>query len=129
MFWIGEWQGWGTPVTNRLSAGISAPVAPPLYTTWKLRELLGSAGKYGLPPKGGCYGRGVWLRLSFQYGIKKREVAEEEAQAAMEATEGSLTRPKQAVPKGCGDAEEEEESIMDSVMKYLPGPLQDMFKK
>ncbi|XP_048852439.1 complexin-1-like [Brienomyrus brachyistius] len=64
-----------------------------------------------------------------KYGIKKREEAEAEAQAAMEATEGSLTRPKQAVPKGCGDAEEEEESIMDSVMKYLPGPLQDMFKK
>ncbi len=64
-----------------------------------------------------------------QYGIKKREVAEAEAEAAMEqATEGSLTRPKKAVPSGCGD-DEEEESIMDTVMKYLPGPLQDMLKK
>uniref|UniRef100_A0AAY4D227 Complexin 2, like n=1 Tax=Denticeps clupeoides TaxID=299321 RepID=A0AAY4D227_9TELE len=65
-----------------------------------------------------------------KYGIKKREEAEAEAQAAMEqASEGSLTRPKKAVPAGCGDAEEEEESIMDTVMKYLPGPLQDMLKK
>ncbi|KAJ8247420.1 hypothetical protein GJAV_G00246180 [Gymnothorax javanicus] len=65
-----------------------------------------------------------------KYGIKKREEAEAEAQAAMEqAAEGSLTRPKKAVPAGCGDEEEEEESIMDTVMKYLPGPLQDMFKK
>lgn len=49
----------------------------------------------------------------------------------MEATaEGSLTRPKKAIPAGCGDAdEEEEESILDTVIKYLPGPLQDMFKK
>ncbi|CAL8334011.1 unnamed protein product [Lota lota] len=65
-----------------------------------------------------------------KYGIKKREVAEAEAAAAMEeATEGSLTRPKKAVPAGCGDEEEEEQSIMDTVMKYLPGPLQDMLKK
>ncbi|KAJ8399347.1 hypothetical protein AAFF_G00413850 [Aldrovandia affinis] len=65
-----------------------------------------------------------------KYGIKKREEAEAEAQAAMEqAAEGSLTRPKKLVPAGCGDEEEEEESIMDTVMKYLPGPLQDMFKK
>ncbi|KAG7253089.1 hypothetical protein CRUP_035723 [Coryphaenoides rupestris] len=65
-----------------------------------------------------------------QYGIKKREVAEAEAAAAMEeASEGSLTRPKKAVPAGCGDEEEGEESIMDTVMKYLPGPLQDMLKK
>lgn len=61
-----------------------------------------------------------------QYGIKKREEAEAEVQD--EASEGSLTRPKKAVPSGCGD-EEEEESIMDTVMKYLPGPLQDMLKK
>ncbi|KAJ8339785.1 hypothetical protein SKAU_G00344180 [Synaphobranchus kaupii] len=65
-----------------------------------------------------------------KYGIKKREEVEAEAQAAMEqASEGSLTRSKKAVPAGCGDEEEEEESIMDTVMKYLPGPLQDMFKK
>ncbi|TRY85761.1 hypothetical protein DNTS_031933 [Danionella cerebrum] len=65
-----------------------------------------------------------------KYGIKKREEAEAEAQAAMEqASEGSLTRPKKAVPSGCGDEEEEEENIMDTVMKYLPGPLQDMLKK
>jgi len=65
-----------------------------------------------------------------KYGIKKREVAEAEAAAAMDQpAEGSLTRPKKAVPAGCGDEEEEEESIMDTVMKYLPGPLQDMLKK
>uniref|UniRef100_A0A4W5NFB8 Complexin 2a n=1 Tax=Hucho hucho TaxID=62062 RepID=A0A4W5NFB8_9TELE len=65
-----------------------------------------------------------------KYGIKKREEAEAEAQAAMEqSAEGSLTRPKSSVPKGCGDDDEEEESIMDTVMKYLPGPLQDMLKK
>lgn len=64
-----------------------------------------------------------------QYGLKKREEAEAEAAAAAEQpAEGSLTRPKKAVPAGCGD-EEEEESIMDTVMKYLPGPLQDMLKK
>ncbi|XP_072318115.1 complexin 2, like [Eucyclogobius newberryi] len=60
-----------------------------------------------------------------KYGLKKREEAEAEAAAAAEETAaGSLTRPKQAVPKGCGD-EEEEESIMDTVVKYLPGPLQE----
>lgn len=70
-------------------------------------------------------------RLSLQYGIKKKEEREAEAQAAMEAnTEGSLTRPKKAIPPGCGDEQEEEdESILDTVIKYLPGPLQDMFKK
>lgn len=73
-----------------------------------------------------------WLNVlgSFhQYGLKKREEAEAEAAAAAEEpAAGSLTRPKKAVPAGCGD-EEEEESIMDTVMKYLPGPLQDMLKK
>lgn len=66
-----------------------------------------------------------------QYGIKKKEEREAEAQAAMEAnSEGSLTRPKKAIPPGCGDEpEEEDESILDTVIKYLPGPLQDMFKK
>ncbi|RVE75634.1 hypothetical protein OJAV_G00000920 [Oryzias javanicus] len=65
-----------------------------------------------------------------KYGIKKREEAEAEAAAAAEEpAAGSLTRPKKAVPAGCGDEEEEEESIMDTVMKYLPGPLQDMLKK
>lgn len=64
-----------------------------------------------------------------QYGLKKKEEAEAEAAAAAEEpAAGSLTRPKKAVPAGCGD-EEEEESIMDTVMKYLPGPLQDMLKK
>uniref|UniRef100_A0A8B9MCW1 Complexin-1 n=1 Tax=Accipiter nisus TaxID=211598 RepID=A0A8B9MCW1_9AVES len=69
--------------------------------------------------------------FSFQYGIKKKEEKEAEAQAALEANaEGSLTRPKKAIPPGCGDEEEEEEeSILDTVIKYLPGPLQDMFKK
>ncbi|KAK7929333.1 hypothetical protein WMY93_005728 [Mugilogobius chulae] len=57
--------------------------------------------------------------------FEKREEAEAEAAAAAEEpAAGSLTRPKQAVPKGCGD-EEEEESIMDTVVKYLPGPLQE----
>ncbi|KAK3523086.1 hypothetical protein QTP86_013134 [Hemibagrus guttatus] len=65
-----------------------------------------------------------------KYGLKKREEAEAEAQGAMDAaSEGSLTRPKKAVPSGCGDEDEEEESILDTVMKYLPGPLQDMLKK
>lgn len=69
--------------------------------------------------------------LSPQYGIKKKEEREAEAQAAMEANaEGSLTRPKKAIPPGCGDEpEDEDESILDTVIKYLPGPLQDMFKK
>ncbi|TKC34415.1 hypothetical protein EI555_016184 [Monodon monoceros] len=66
-----------------------------------------------------------------KYGIKKKEEREAEAQAAMEASaEGSLTRPKRAIPPGCGDEPEaEEESILDTVIKYLPGPLQDIFKK
>lgn len=65
----------------------------------------------------------------FQYGIKKKEEKEAEAAAAMEqASEGSLTRPKKAVPTGCGD-EEEEESIVDTVMKFIPAPLMDMFNK
>ncbi|XP_003356873.1 complexin-1 [Phacochoerus africanus] len=66
-----------------------------------------------------------------KYGIKKKEEREAEAQAAMEAnSEGSLTRPKKAIPPGCGDEpEEEDESILDTVIKYLPGPLQDIFKK
>lgn len=64
-----------------------------------------------------------------QYGIKKKEEKEAEAAAAMEqASEGSLTRPKKAVPTGCGD-EEEEESIVDTVMKFIPTPLMDMFNK
>lgn len=77
----------------------------------------------------------LWLRQfvisPLQYGIKKKEEKEAEAQAALEANaEGSLTRPKKAIPPGCGDEEEEEEeSILDTVIKYLPGPLQDMFKK
>uniref|UniRef100_A0A8C8DEZ3 Complexin-1 n=1 Tax=Oryzias sinensis TaxID=183150 RepID=A0A8C8DEZ3_9TELE len=78
-----------------------------------------------------CYlPKSVFCVFDPQYGIKKREEAEAEAAAAAEETAaGSLTRPKKAVPAGCGDEEEEEESIMDTVMKYLPGPLQDMLKK
>ncbi|XP_023184587.1 complexin-2 isoform X1 [Xiphophorus maculatus] len=65
-----------------------------------------------------------------KYGLKKKEEKEAEEKAAMEqACEGSLTRPKKAIPRGCGDDEEDEESILDTVLKYLPGPLQDMFKK
>lgn len=72
----------------------------------------------------------VDLMLHLQYGIKKKEEKEAEAAAAMEqASEGSLTRPKKAVPTGCGDEEEEEESIVDTVMKFLPAPLMDMFNK
>lgn len=68
---------------------------------------------------------------SLQYGLKKKEEKEAEEKAAMEqACEGSLTRPKKAIPRGCGDDDEEdEESILDTVLKFLPGPLQDMFKK
>nr|XP_005889684.1 PREDICTED: complexin-1 [Bos mutus] len=64
-------------------------------------------------------------------GAAARSGREAEAQAALEAnSEGSLTRPKKAIPPGCGDAaEEEDESILDTVIKYLPGPLQDIFKK
>lgn len=69
------------------------------------------------------------LLFPVQYGIKKKEEKEAEAAAAMEqASEGSLTRPKKAVPTGCGD-EEEEESIVDTVMKFIPAPLMDMFNK
>nr|XP_005993446.1 PREDICTED: complexin-2 [Latimeria chalumnae] len=66
-----------------------------------------------------------------KYGLKKKEEREAEEKAAMEQPcEGSLTRPKKAIPAGCGDEDdEEEESILDTVLKYLPGPLQDMFKK
>uniref|UniRef100_A0A3P9DF70 Complexin-1 n=1 Tax=Maylandia zebra TaxID=106582 RepID=A0A3P9DF70_9CICH len=69
------------------------------------------------------------LEKMWRYGIKKKEEKEAEAAAAMEqASEGSLTRPKKAVPAGCGD-EEEEESIVDTVMKFIPAPLMDMFNK
>lgn len=73
--------------------------------------------------------RFFFFSFSVQYGIKKKEEKEAEAAAAMEqASEGSLTRPKKAVPTGCGD-EEEEESIVDTVMKFIPTPLMDMFNK
>ncbi|XP_030622520.1 complexin-2 [Chanos chanos] len=65
-----------------------------------------------------------------KYGLKKKEEKEAEEKAAMEqACEGSLTRPKKAIPAGCGDDDDDEESILDTVLKFLPGPLQDMFKK
>lgn len=71
----------------------------------------------------------IGLFFSLQYGIKKKEEKEAEAAAAMEqASEGSLTRPKKAVPAGCGD-EEEEESIVDTVMKFIPTPIMDIFNK
>lgn len=72
-----------------------------------------------------------FLFMHIQYGLKKKEEKEAEEKAAMEqACEGSLTRPKKAIPRGCGDDDEEdEESILDTVLKFLPGPLQDMFKK
>ena len=83
------------------------------------------------PPGRGGVGARADPLPSPQYGIKKKEEREAEAQAALEAnSEGSLTRPKKAIPPGCGDAaEEEDESILDTVIKYLPGPLQDIFKK
>ncbi|KAJ1126533.1 hypothetical protein NDU88_004940 [Pleurodeles waltl] len=73
----------------------------------------------------------VRQQIRDKYGLKKKEEKEAEEKAAMEqACEGSLTRPKKAIPAGCGDEDdEEEESILDTVLKYLPGPLQDMFKK
>ncbi|TRY91131.1 hypothetical protein DNTS_020421 [Danionella cerebrum] len=66
-----------------------------------------------------------------KYGIKRREEKEAEAAAAMEQTaEGSLTRQKKAIPAGCGDQDEEEEpGIVESVMRFLPGTLQDIFNK
>ncbi|XP_029627857.1 complexin-2 [Salmo trutta] len=66
-----------------------------------------------------------------KYGLKKKEEKEAEEKAAMEqACEGSLTRAKKAIPAGCGDEDDEdEESILDTVLKFLPGPLKDMFKK
>ena len=70
------------------------------------------------------------VSLSVQYGLKKKEEKEAEEKAAMEqACEGSLTRPKKAIPRGCGEDEEDEESILDTVLKFLPGPIQDIFKK
>ncbi|CAF94174.1 unnamed protein product, partial [Tetraodon nigroviridis] len=85
-------------------------------------------------PGGGGRGLGLFLSrplsLSVQYGLKKKEEKEAEEKAAMEqACEGSLTRPKKAIPRGCGDDEEDEESILDTVLKFLPGPIQDIFKK
>ncbi|KAG2455414.1 CPLX2 protein, partial [Polypterus senegalus] len=73
----------------------------------------------------------VRQQIRDKYGLKKKEEKEAEEKAAMEQPcEGSLTRPKKAIPAGCGDDdEEEEESILDTVLKFLPGPLQDMFKK
>uniref|UniRef100_A0A8C4KGI2 Complexin-2 n=1 Tax=Dromaius novaehollandiae TaxID=8790 RepID=A0A8C4KGI2_DRONO len=72
----------------------------------------------------------VRQQIRDKYGLKKKEEKEAEEKAALEQPcEGSLTRPKKAIPAGCGDEEEEEEeSILDTVLKYLPGPLQDMFK-
>ncbi|XP_061146016.1 complexin-2 isoform X1 [Syngnathus typhle] len=66
-----------------------------------------------------------------KYGLKKKEEKEAEEKAALEqACEGSLTRPKKAIPRGCGDDDDDDdESILDTVLKFLPGPLQDMFKK
>uniref|UniRef100_A0A6I8N4H9 Complexin-2 n=1 Tax=Ornithorhynchus anatinus TaxID=9258 RepID=A0A6I8N4H9_ORNAN len=73
----------------------------------------------------------VRQQIRDKYGLKKKEEKEAEEKAALEQPcEGSLTRPKKAIPAGCGgeEEEEEEESILDTVLKYLPGPLQDMFK-
>ncbi|XP_078463134.1 complexin-1-like isoform X2 [Lampetra planeri] len=67
-----------------------------------------------------------------KYGLKRREEREAEAKAAMEAgSEGSLTRPKRAIPPGCGDASDEgpEESLFEAFLKYLPGPIQEFFRK
>lgn len=117
----GEGRGWGRG-TDRDCPPASATTRPPKPGFLCRGTLRGGLGHLltRLPPL-----------LPTQYGIKKKEEREAEAQAAMEAnSEGSLTRPKKAIPPGCGDEpEEEDESILDTVIKYLPGPLQDMFKK
>ncbi|XP_078463133.1 complexin-2-like isoform X1 [Lampetra planeri] len=67
-----------------------------------------------------------------KYGLKRREEREAEAKAAMEAAcSGGLTRPKRAIPPGCGDASDEgpEESLFEAFLKYLPGPIQEFFRK
>jgi len=57
----------------------------------------------------------VRQQIRDKYGLKKKEEKEAEEKAALEQPcEGSLTRPKKAIPAGCGDEEEEEEeSILD----------------
>uniref|UniRef100_A0A8C5S4P4 Complexin-2 n=1 Tax=Laticauda laticaudata TaxID=8630 RepID=A0A8C5S4P4_LATLA len=64
----------------------------------------------------------VRQQIRDKYGLKKKEEKEAEEKAALEQPcEGSLTRPKKAIPAGCGDEEDEdEESILDTVLKYLP---------
>ncbi|XP_061691735.1 complexin-2 isoform X2 [Syngnathoides biaculeatus] len=69
-----------------------------------------------------------------KYGLKKKEEKEAEEKAALEqACEGSLTRPKKAVPRGCGGDDGDDDGggggILGTILKFLPGPLQDMFKK
>lgn len=120
-------------VLAAVGAALSWPRAPPLGGIPRRRK--GPALPGTVAPARPGVGRpapGLTpLPAPPQYGIKKKEEREAEAQAAMEAnSEGSLTRPKKAIPPGCGDEpEEEDESILDTVIKYLPGPLQDMFKK
>ncbi|NXS24447.1 CPLX2 protein, partial [Mystacornis crossleyi] len=51
----------------------------------------------------------VRQQIRDKYGLKKKEEKEAEEKAALEQPcEGSLTRPKKAIPAGCGDEEEEE---------------------
>uniref|UniRef100_A0A667G5W4 Complexin-2 n=1 Tax=Lynx canadensis TaxID=61383 RepID=A0A667G5W4_LYNCA len=59
----------------------------------------------------------VRQQIRDKYGLKKKEEKEAEEKAALEQPcEGSLTRPKKAIPAGCGDEEEEEEeSILDTI--------------
>ncbi|NXS13751.1 CPLX2 protein, partial [Neodrepanis coruscans] len=52
----------------------------------------------------------VRQQIRDKYGLKKKEEKEAEEKAALEQPcEGSLTRPKKAIPAGCGDEDEEEE--------------------
>lgn len=49
----------------------------------------------------------VRQQIRDKYGLKKKEEKEAEEKAALEQPcEGSLTRPKKAIPAGCGDEEE-----------------------
>lgn len=125
---------WVQSTTTRRSRTPASPRADSRPRTGPPPALEAPAAQRGRGPRGPRTRR--WAgdpdpALSPQYGIKKKEEREAEAQAAMEAnSEGSLTRPKKAIPPGCGDEpEEEDESILDTVLKYLPGPLQDMLKK
>ncbi|KAG7252178.1 hypothetical protein CRUP_002917 [Coryphaenoides rupestris] len=66
-----------------------------------------------------------------QEALRQQEDERKAKYAKMEAEREGVRQGirDKAVPTGCGDEEEEEESIVDTVMKFLPGPLMDMFNK